>query len=88
MAIWYILWQFGIFSPFWYFGPRKIWQPWIAVQYLCYNFESQIFELQIVKRYISELHISEQTNCRTLKLPNRQIVEHSTTCRTYWAVLF
>jgi hypothetical protein len=34
-AIGNILWQFGIFcgnlvyfSPFWYFGPRKIWQPW------------------------------------------------------------
>jgi hypothetical protein len=31
----YILWTFGIvhgnlvyFSPFWYFIPRKIWQPW------------------------------------------------------------
>jgi hypothetical protein len=21
------LWSFGIFSPFWYFVPRKIWQP-------------------------------------------------------------
>jgi hypothetical protein len=28
MAIWYILWSFGNFSPFWYFVPRKIWQPW------------------------------------------------------------
>jgi hypothetical protein len=27
MAIWYILWSFGIFSLFWYFVPRKIWQP-------------------------------------------------------------
>jgi hypothetical protein len=35
-AIWYILWHFGIhilllpfgiFSPFWYIVPRKIWQP-------------------------------------------------------------
>jgi hypothetical protein len=32
----YILWTFGIvrgnlvyFSPFWYFAPRKIWQPWL-----------------------------------------------------------
>jgi hypothetical protein len=32
----YILWTFGIvrgnlvyFSPFWYFVPRKIWQPWL-----------------------------------------------------------
>jgi hypothetical protein len=31
----YILWTFGIvrgnlvyFPPFWYFAPRKIWQPW------------------------------------------------------------
>jgi hypothetical protein len=35
VAIWYILWPFGIptlctfgiFFPFWYVGPRKIWQP-------------------------------------------------------------
>jgi hypothetical protein len=34
MTIWSVLWPFGIFcgtlvyfSPFWYFGPRKIWQP-------------------------------------------------------------
>jgi hypothetical protein len=38
-AIWYNLWQFGIvcgylvyFSPFWYFVPRKIWQPWVGVK--------------------------------------------------------
>jgi hypothetical protein len=38
MAIWNILWPFGIFcgnlvywSPFWYFGPRKIWQPFYLV---------------------------------------------------------
>jgi hypothetical protein len=34
-AIWYISWlfgiicsHFGIFFPFWYVEPRKIWQPW------------------------------------------------------------
>jgi hypothetical protein len=27
VVIWYILWLFGIFSPFWYDVPRKIWQP-------------------------------------------------------------
>jgi hypothetical protein len=27
MAIWYILWSFGIFPPFWYIVPREIWQP-------------------------------------------------------------
>jgi hypothetical protein len=26
-AIWYILWPFGIFLPFWYVIKRKIWQP-------------------------------------------------------------
>jgi hypothetical protein len=43
MAIWYILqpfgkfcghlvylWLFGIFFPFWYVLPRKIWQPWLS----------------------------------------------------------
>jgi hypothetical protein len=29
-AIWYILLLFGIFSPFWYVVPRKIWQLWSA----------------------------------------------------------
>jgi hypothetical protein len=28
VAIWYILRLFGIFFPFWYVVPRKIWQPW------------------------------------------------------------
>jgi hypothetical protein len=27
MAIGYILWSSGIFLPFWYAVPRKIWQP-------------------------------------------------------------
>jgi hypothetical protein len=27
MALCDILWPFGIFSPFWYIVPRKIWQP-------------------------------------------------------------
>jgi hypothetical protein len=27
MDIWYGLCAFGIFFPFWYFVPRKIWQP-------------------------------------------------------------
>jgi hypothetical protein len=26
-TIWYILWLFGIFFPFWYVVARKIWQP-------------------------------------------------------------
>jgi hypothetical protein len=26
--IWYILWKFCIFFPFWYFVPGKIWQTW------------------------------------------------------------
>jgi hypothetical protein len=27
VAIWYILWLFGMLFPFWYVVPRKIWQP-------------------------------------------------------------
>jgi hypothetical protein len=27
VAIWSSLWPFGIFFPFWYVAPRKIWQP-------------------------------------------------------------
>jgi hypothetical protein len=26
VAIWYVFWLFGIFFPFWYVAPRKIWQ--------------------------------------------------------------
>jgi hypothetical protein len=28
VAILHILWLFGVFFPFWYVVPRKIWQPW------------------------------------------------------------
>jgi hypothetical protein len=28
-ALMYILWSFGINSPFWYIVSRKIWQPWL-----------------------------------------------------------
>jgi hypothetical protein len=28
VAIWYILWLFGIFFLFWYVVPLKLWQPW------------------------------------------------------------
>jgi hypothetical protein len=31
MAIWYILWTFGIFFPFWYVVPINIWQPCFQV---------------------------------------------------------
>jgi hypothetical protein len=34
MAIWYTLHSFGIFFPFWFIVPRKIWQPW----YVCVLF--------------------------------------------------
>jgi hypothetical protein len=27
VTIWYFVWLFGIFSPFWYVVPIKIWQP-------------------------------------------------------------
>jgi hypothetical protein len=27
VALWYILWLFGIFFPFWTIVPRQIWQP-------------------------------------------------------------
>jgi hypothetical protein len=33
MAIWYILWSFGIFFPFWYVVPRKIWQPCFPLRF-------------------------------------------------------
>jgi hypothetical protein len=28
MAVWYSLWSFGIFFPFWSICTKKIWQPW------------------------------------------------------------
>jgi hypothetical protein len=30
IAIWYSFWSFGIFPPFWWVVPRKIWQPWVS----------------------------------------------------------
>jgi hypothetical protein len=32
MAIGYILWLFGKFSPFGYVVERKVWQPWLKVR--------------------------------------------------------
>jgi hypothetical protein len=34
MAIWYILWSFGIFSPFWFVVPRLIWQSWTKPEFV------------------------------------------------------
>jgi hypothetical protein len=31
MVIWYILWLFGIFFPFWYFVPKKSGNPELDV---------------------------------------------------------
>jgi hypothetical protein len=31
VAVWYILWLFGVFLTFWYVEPRKIWQPWFFI---------------------------------------------------------
>jgi hypothetical protein len=28
-VIWYTLWSFDIYFPFWYVLPRKIWQPFL-----------------------------------------------------------
>jgi hypothetical protein len=30
------LWSFGMFSPFWYIAPIKIWQPWIGAKIIRY----------------------------------------------------
>jgi hypothetical protein len=35
----YILSTFGIFFPFWYFVPRKIWQPCSAIEFRELAFE-------------------------------------------------
>jgi hypothetical protein len=51
----YILWAFGIvrgnlvyFSPFWYFVPRKIWQPW-------QEFAEYIPTLQKIKKMLCDV---------------------------------
>jgi hypothetical protein len=46
VAIWYILWSFGIFLPFCYFVPRKIWQPFSAAE-----FEARMAHLQTAVNY-------------------------------------
>jgi hypothetical protein len=41
----YILWSFGIFFPFWFVLPRKIWQPWYTrLFYLFFLRRSVFFE--------------------------------------------
>jgi hypothetical protein len=35
LAIWYMLWQFGIFFPLWYVSPRKF-------RHTCYQLEDEI----------------------------------------------
>jgi hypothetical protein len=54
MAIWYIPWLFGSFSPFWYFVARKIWQPFCCDGKSCPTLEAQ--ECSKVK------NLSEETN--------------------------
>jgi hypothetical protein len=49
--------------------------------------DSQVSKLQITERCVTKLQDSQQTYCRTDKLPNRAIVEHSTKCWTYWPVI-
>jgi hypothetical protein len=41
MAIWYILWSFGIFSPFCYVVPRKIQQP-------CFSAATMLEQIAVV----------------------------------------
>jgi hypothetical protein len=43
MVLWYILWSFGIFSPFWCIVPRKIWQPWFGRETLLQKSETVSF---------------------------------------------
>jgi hypothetical protein len=43
MGIWCSSWYFGIFFPFWYFAPRKIWQP-------C-TWQQKVFKTSISKHW-------------------------------------
>jgi hypothetical protein len=62
-AIGNILWPFGVFCgnlvyfpPFWYFGPRKIWQP-------CFRAQTQHI-LQIAEREVKVGGDPTTDNCR------------------------
>jgi hypothetical protein len=48
--------------------------------------DSQVSELQITEQCVTKLNDSQQTYCRTDKLPNRAIVKHSAKCWTYFIV--
>jgi hypothetical protein len=70
----YILWAFGVvhgnlvyFLPFWYFVPRKIWQPW------CRLLESPIMYLHgqnfslLLMLVLQVLNLQQPQRCRRLE---------------------
>jgi hypothetical protein len=55
MTIWYgMLWSFGIFFPFWFVVPRKIWQPWLEVDVA----RRSLAKEKSVKAFLPLLHAS------------------------------
>jgi hypothetical protein len=60
VAIWYILWSFGIFfGIFWYVVPRKIWQPW--------------FSDGDIKRRILQVMVHSLEEAGDIKMPCRNV---------------
>jgi hypothetical protein len=57
VVIWYILWSFGIFSPFWYAVPRKIWQPWCC------------FKCCRTKNVCRKVRTKNATSCSSFVMP-------------------
>jgi hypothetical protein len=66
IAMWYILWSFVVFSPFWYIVPRKIWQP---CTYVCTS-------VRVLKPFVAScfpvfkcIRESKKHNLRSLPSP-------------------
>jgi hypothetical protein len=52
VAIWYILWPFGILFPFWYVVLRQIWQPCSTHEKLFFFPTATFFGILFVHAYV------------------------------------
>jgi hypothetical protein len=57
MVILHILWLFGIFSLFWYFATRKIWQSWVGPLFKRERpfFQPLVMGVSLAKKQLSDI---------------------------------
>jgi hypothetical protein len=64
--------HFGIFFPFWYVVPRKIWQPWLGYLHVGRLFHKLISspwrDASLLSQQAHKLRLSFITNCWTIYL--------------------